>query len=80
MVDEKALAKCKTKEDVAAVIESSGAAACGFERWTASASILMVEAFLIGTRAERFGTPQEQADLQYMRSEGVYESGAATAG
>ena len=67
-----ALAKHKTKEEVAAVIESAGAAVCGFVQWTASASILMVEAFLIGTRAERFGTPQEQADLQYMRPEGVH--------
>ena len=66
LAGEEALTNGKTKEQVAAVIESAGAAVCGLEQWKASASILMVEAFLIGTRAERFGTPQEQAELKYI--------------
>ena len=68
LVGEGALNKGKTKEDVSAVIESSGARACGLKGWQASAFIVLVEAFLIGTQAERFGIPLEQADFQYMRN------------
>ena len=61
-----ALAKRKPKQEVAAVIESAGANVCGLEKWIRSDFILMAEADLIGTRAQRFGTPQEQADLEYI--------------
>ena len=69
LAGEEALRKGKSKEEVAAVIESVGAAVCGFWHWKNSASILLVEAFLIGPRVERFGTPQEAADLQDIRLE-----------
>ena len=68
LAGKKALAKGKPKEEVAAVIESAAANVCGLEKWRRSAFSLLAEAFLIGTRAERFGTPQEAADLQYMRT------------
>ena len=68
LAGKEALAKGKPKQEVAAVIESAGANVCGLEKWRRSAFILLAEAFLIGTRAERFGTPQEAADLQYMRT------------
>ena len=68
LAGKEALAKGKPKHEVAAVIESAGANVCGLEKWRRSDSILMAEAFLIGTRAERFGTPQEAAELQYMRT------------
>ena len=62
----KALAEGKLKEEVAAVIESAGGEVCGLEKWKCSGSILLAEAFLIGPRAQRLGTAQEQADLEYM--------------
>ena len=68
LAGKEALAKGKPKQEVAAVIESAGANVCGLEKWRRSAFSLLAEAFLIGTRAERFGTPQEAADLQYMRT------------
>ena len=37
-------------------------------KWRWSGSILLAEAFVIGTRMERDGTPREAADLQYMRT------------
>ena len=66
LAGKEALAKGKPKHEVAAVIESAGANVCGLEKWRRSDSILIAEADLIGTRAQRFGTPQEQADLEYM--------------
>ena len=66
LVGKEALAKGKPKHEVAAVIESAGANVCGLEKWRRSDFILMAEADLIGTRAQRFGTPQEQADLEYI--------------
>jgi len=68
LAGKEALAKGKPKQEVAAVIESAGANVCGLEKWRRSAFSLLAEAFLIGTRAERFGTPQQAADLQYMRT------------
>ena len=68
LAGKEALAKGKPKQEVAAVIESAGANVCGLEKWRRSAFSLLAEAFLIGTRAERFGTPQEAAELQYMRT------------
>ena len=62
-------------EEVAAVILSAGENVCGRETWMCSGSILLAEAFVIGTRTERHGTPQEAADLQDMRR----GDGAATA-
>ena len=61
-----ALAEGKSKEEVAAVIESAGADVCGLEQWRCSGSILIAEAHVIGTRGQRFGTPQDQADLEYI--------------
>ena len=66
LAGKEALAKGKPKQEVAAVIESAGANVCGLEKWRRSDSILIAEADLIGTRAQRFGTPQEQADLEYI--------------
>ena len=66
LAGKEALAKGIPKHEVAAVIESAGANVCGLEKWRRSGSILIAEADLIGTRAQRFGTPQEQADLEYM--------------
>ena len=66
LAGKEALAKGIPKHEVAAVIESAGANVCGLETWRRSDSILIAEADLIGTRAQRFGTPQEQADLEYM--------------
>ena len=61
-----ALAEGKSKEEVAAVIESAGAKVCGLEQWRCSGSILVAEAHVIGTRGQRFGTLQDQADLEYI--------------
>ena len=66
LAGKEALAKRKPKHEVAAVIESAGANVCGLEKWRRSDSILIAEASLIGTRTQRFGTPQEQADLEYI--------------
>ena len=66
LAGKEALAKRKPKHEVAAVIESAGANVCGPEKWRRSGSILIAEASLIGTRTQRFGTPQEQADLEYI--------------
>ena len=66
LAGKEALAKRRPKHEVAAVIESAGANVCGFEKWRRSDYILMAGADLIGTRAQRFGTPQEQANLEYM--------------
>ena len=60
------MAEGKSKEEVAAVIESAGADVCGLEQWRCSGSILIAEAHVIGTRGQRFGTLQDQADLEYM--------------
>ena len=68
LAGKEALAKGNPKHEVAVVIESAGANVCGLEKWRRSAFSLLAEAFLIGTRAERFGTPQEAADLRYMRT------------
>ena len=68
LAGKEALTKGKSKQEVAAVIERAGANVCGLEKWRRSAFSLLAEAFLIGTRAERFGTPQEAAELQYMRT------------
>ena len=62
-----ALSKGKSKEEVAAVIESAGEHVCGRETWMCSGSISLAEALVIGARTERHGTPQEAADLQDMR-------------
>ena len=67
LAGQEALSKGKCKEEVAAVIESAGSNVCGREKWMCSGSILLAEAFVIGTRTERYGTPQEAADLQDMR-------------
>ena len=64
LAGKKALAEGKSKEEVAAVIESAGADVCGLEQWRCSGSILIAEAHVIGTRGQRFGTPQDQADLE----------------
>ena len=66
LAGKEALAKGIPKHEVAAVIESAGANVCGLEKWRRSDSILIAEVHLIGTRAQRFGTPQAQADLEYM--------------
>ena len=70
-----ALSQGKSKPEVAAVILSAGENVCGRATWMCSDSILLAEAFVIGTRTERHGTPQEAADLQDMRR----GDGAATA-
>ena len=67
LAGQEALSKGKSKEEVAAVIESAGENVCGRETWMCSDSILRAEAFVIGTRTERHGTPEEAADLQDMR-------------
>ena len=67
LAGKEALTKSKSKQDVATVIESVGGDVCGRETWMCSNSILLAEAFVIGTRMERHGTPQKAADLQYMR-------------
>ena len=74
LAGKEALAKGKPKQEVAAVIESAGANVCGLEKWRRSAFSLLAEAFLIGTRAERFGNPQEAADLKYMRTGDRYSA------
>ncbi len=61
-----ALAEGKSKEEVAAVIERAGVKVCGLEQWRCYGSILIAEAQVIGTRGQRFGTLQEQADLEYI--------------
>ena len=66
LAGKEALTKGKSKQEVAAIIESTGGDICGREAWTSSASIFVAEAFVIGTRVELHGTPQEAADLQYM--------------
>ena len=66
LAGKKALAEGKSKEEVAAVIESAGADVCGLEQWRCSGSILIAEAHVIGTRGQRFGTLQDQADLEYI--------------
>ena len=67
LAGKEALTKGKSKQAVATVIESVGGDVCGRETWMCSNSILLAEAFVIGTRMERHGTPEEAADLQYMR-------------
>ena len=67
LAGKEALSKGKSKEEVAAVIESAGENVCGRETWMCSGSILLAEAFVIGARTERYGTPQDAADLQDMR-------------
>ena len=66
LAGKEALAEGKSKEEVAAVIESAGAKVCGLEQWRCSGSVLIAEAHVIGTRGLRFGTLQEQADLEYI--------------
>ena len=66
LAGKKALAEGKSKEEVAAVIESAGAKVCGLEQWRCSDSVLIAEAHVIGTRGLRFGTLQEQAALEYI--------------
>ena len=66
LAGKEALAKGKPKHEVAAVIESAGANVCGPEKWRRSGSILIAEAHVIGTRGQRFGTLQDQADLEYI--------------
>ena len=63
-----ALTKGKSKQAVAAVIESVGGDLCGRGKWMCSDSILIAEAFVIGTRTKRNSTPQDATDLQYMRT------------
>ena len=75
LVGQEALSKGKSKQEVAAVIESAGEYVCGRETWMCSGSILLAEAFVIGTRTEGHGSSQEAADLQDMRR----GDGAATA-
>ena len=72
----KALSRGKSKQEVATIIESTGGDICGCEAWMCSESILLVEAFVVGTRMERHGTPQEAADLQYMRRGNEAATGA----
>ena len=67
LAGKEALTKGTSKQAVATVIESVGGDVCGRETWMCSNSILLAEAFVIGTRMERHGTPEEAADLQYMR-------------
>ena len=67
LAGKEALNEGKSKQEVATVIQSAGANVCGRQAWTCSRSIFLAEAFVIGTRMERHGTPQEAADLQYMR-------------
>ena len=66
MAGKEAFAEGKSKEEVAAVIESAGAKVCGLEQWRCSGSVLIAEAHVIGTRGWRFGTLQEQAELEYI--------------
>ena len=66
LAGKEAFAEGKSKEEVAAVIESAGAKVCGLEQWRCSDSVLIAEAHVIGTRGLRFGTLQEQADLEYI--------------
>ena len=66
LAGKEALAEGKSKEEVAAVIESAGAKVCGLEQWRCSGSVLIAEAHVIGTRGWRFGTLQEQAELEYI--------------
>ena len=66
LAGKEALAEGKSKEEVAAVIESAGAKVCGLEQWRRSGCVLIAEAHVIGTRGLRFGTLQEQADLEYI--------------
>lgn len=66
LAGKEALAKGIPKHEVAAVIESAGANVRGLEKWRRSDSILIAEAQVIGTRGQRFGTLQEQADLEYI--------------
>ena len=72
---QQALSEGKSKQEVASVIESAGGDICGHETWRGSHFNLLAEAFVIGTRTERYGTSQEAADLQYLRK----GDGAATA-
>ena len=66
LAGKEAFAEGKSKEEVAAVIESAGAKVCGLEQWRRSGCVLIAEAHVIGTRGLRFGTLQEQADLEYI--------------
>ena len=67
LAGQEALSTGKSKEEVAAAIENAGEHVCGRETWTCSGSRLLAEAFVIGTRAERHGSPQDAAYLQDMR-------------
>ena len=64
-----ALAEGKSKEEVAAVIESAGAKVCGLEQWRCRGSISIAEAHVTRTRGQRFGTLLEQADLEYIAAD-----------
>ena len=66
LAGKEAFAEGKSKEEVAAVIESAGAKVCGLEQWRRSGCVLIAEAHVIGMRGLRFGTLQEQADLEYI--------------
>ena len=63
------LARCRCFSALHSLRTAEKMLSSGLEQWRCRGSILIAVPHVIGTRGQRFGTPLEQADLEYIAAD-----------